>query len=469
MPAVDADSGTIAGASERAFSAVRNGYTAFAENDIIVAKITPCMENGKAAIARNLTNGVAFGSTEFHVLRPSDAVLPEYVFHFIRQESFRNAAAAEMSGNVGQQRVPASFLAGCPFPLPPAAEQHRIVARLEALFTELATTRSRLARIPILMKRLRQSVLAAACSGRFTEDWRRNAQFATDDDAFVAEIARLRLELHDRGNSQSVLPRRRYVDPTAISQPGELPEIPDSWRWVSLDTLCARIADVDHKMPRPTPGGIPYISTKDFRGRDEIDFENAKHISRADFGALCRKIRPQQGDILLSRYGTVGEVRPVVTNREFQASYSIAILKVLPIPPLTGFLTLALRSEPLQAQMQRDIKASSQPDLGLDYIKRFAIPLPPPVEQDEIVRRVIALFSRADVIEQRLAATTAHANSLTQSILAKAFRGELVPTEAALSRAEGRDYEPASVLIKRVRDQRPPTTGLRVRRNGRPS
>ena len=96
MPSVDADRGTIANPSTRPFGEVRRGFTAFRNDDVIMAKITPCMENGKAAIARNLQNGLGFGSTEFHVLRSNGAVLPEYLFHFIRQESFRKAAEAEM-------------------------------------------------------------------------------------------------------------------------------------------------------------------------------------------------------------------------------------------------------------------------------------------------------------------------------------------------------------------------------------
>jgi type I restriction enzyme S subunit len=81
MPAVDAYDGTIATPEDRPFGSVRKGYTSFRENDVIFAKITPCMENGKAAIARGLTNWLGFGSTEFHVLRSTGAAIPEYVFY----------------------------------------------------------------------------------------------------------------------------------------------------------------------------------------------------------------------------------------------------------------------------------------------------------------------------------------------------------------------------------------------------
>ena len=89
--------GTITKPQERRFSEVCKGFTCFRDDDVIMAKITPCMENGKAAIARGLTNGLGFGSTEFHVLRSLGAVLPEYVYFLIRQESFRRAAAARLS------------------------------------------------------------------------------------------------------------------------------------------------------------------------------------------------------------------------------------------------------------------------------------------------------------------------------------------------------------------------------------
>ena len=94
MPAVDEEQGAITAPHTRPFAEVRKGYTAFRENDVIMAKITPCMENGKAAIARGLTNGLGFGSTEFHVLRSTGAALPELLYHFILRESFRRAAEA---------------------------------------------------------------------------------------------------------------------------------------------------------------------------------------------------------------------------------------------------------------------------------------------------------------------------------------------------------------------------------------
>lgn len=131
MAAVDEVDGTIAAAEVRAYADVSRGYTHFKEGDVLFAKVTPCMENGKAAVARNLVNGLGFGSTEFHVLRPTSSIIPEFLLHFIRQPSFREQAAASFVGTGGLRRVPQEFLSRVPIPLPPPAEQRRIVEMLE--------------------------------------------------------------------------------------------------------------------------------------------------------------------------------------------------------------------------------------------------------------------------------------------------------------------------------------------------
>ena len=130
MAAVDERLGTITVREERPFAEVSKGFTSFEEGDVLFAKITPCMENGKAALARNLTNGVGRGSTEFYVLRPNDRVLGEYIYHFVRQTRFREEAKRSFTGTAGQQRVPKSFMENTLVPLPPLDEQRRIVGVL---------------------------------------------------------------------------------------------------------------------------------------------------------------------------------------------------------------------------------------------------------------------------------------------------------------------------------------------------
>ncbi|CAL8979139.1 Type-1 restriction enzyme EcoKI specificity protein [Rhodoplanes serenus] len=131
MAAVSETSGTITEKATRAFEEVAKGYTLFADNDVLFAKITPCMENGKAAIVRDLEGGLGAGSTEFYVLRPGEEILPEFVFHFVRRASFRALCKANFTGTAGQQRVPRQFLENVPLFVPPLDEQRRIVGLLD--------------------------------------------------------------------------------------------------------------------------------------------------------------------------------------------------------------------------------------------------------------------------------------------------------------------------------------------------
>ena len=153
MPAVNADLGAIINPEIKPYLEVQNGFTSFRDGDVIMAKITPCMENGKAAIVHGMKNGIGFGSTEFHVMRSRGEILPEYLYYYIRQESFRNEARSHFTGSVGQKRVPADFIKQSIIPLPPLAEQQRIVARVEALLSHVNAARDGLSRVPSIMKK----------------------------------------------------------------------------------------------------------------------------------------------------------------------------------------------------------------------------------------------------------------------------------------------------------------------------
>ena len=138
MASVEAESGRVDVSQTRRSEDLRKkGYRRFSEGDVLFAKITPCMENGKAAVAQRLVGGAGFGSTEFHVLRPHLGISADYLLHYLLQKGFRREAARHMKGTAGQLRVPAAYLADCPVPVPPAKEQTRIVAAIEEQFSRL--------------------------------------------------------------------------------------------------------------------------------------------------------------------------------------------------------------------------------------------------------------------------------------------------------------------------------------------
>lgn len=141
MEAVDDVLGEVTRIAAQPYAKVKKGYTYFENGDVIFAKITPCMQNGKHAVISNLIDGIGFGSTEFHVIRASEEVLPEWVHYFLRRKETLDAAIKTFTGAVGQQRVPPSFLENLILPVPSIEEQRQIAARLKAQLAEVDTAR----------------------------------------------------------------------------------------------------------------------------------------------------------------------------------------------------------------------------------------------------------------------------------------------------------------------------------------
>lgn len=165
MESVDDITGAIAKKQTKKLGTVSKGYTFFQNGDVLFAKITPCMENGKCAVANNLTNGIGFGSTEFYVIRAKEGILPEYLWHFLRQERVRKEAKTRFTGAAGHKRVPKDFMEnlGVPVPMkdgkPDTQEQRRIVDELG----NVSTSSTRLSNLLIKQEQsfttLRASVL----------------------------------------------------------------------------------------------------------------------------------------------------------------------------------------------------------------------------------------------------------------------------------------------------------------------
>jgi len=128
--------------AKRSLAEVAGSYTYFAEGDVLLAKITPCFENGKLGIARNLVNGVGFGSSEYIVIRPSPEVDADFLYHFLDRATFREEGAKQMTGAVGHKRVPKEYVEGALIPVPKIEEQRRIVTLLDEAFADIATAKA---------------------------------------------------------------------------------------------------------------------------------------------------------------------------------------------------------------------------------------------------------------------------------------------------------------------------------------
>lgn len=448
MPAVDAVSGEITDPEVRPFSEVRKGYTAFQNDDVILAKITPCMENGKAAVVRNLLNNLGFGSTEFIVFRSKGTILPEYFHHYIRQESYRKLAESNMTGSVGQKRVPKDFVQNSIIPLPPLPEQHRIVSAIESLFARMDATTEKLDRVPGILKKFRESVLAAACEGRLTEDWREENPDIENSSLLLKKIKSFRK--HVLNSKKQV--EEEYDDNQNNVTNGRYANIPDTW------SIC-QIKDISIVNLGGTPsrkiksywnGNINWLSSGEIANCRIISTK--EKITEEGLRDSNAKLYPPK-TVLIAMIGE-GKTRGQSAILEI---YSCTNQNVAALLFDTDHVSpeYVFRWALGEYERNRSVgRGGSQPALNGQKVRELIIPLPPLSEQQEIVRRVDALFAFADSIEAKVAAARDNTEKLRQSILAKAFSGELVETEAEIARREGRNYETAEVLIERIKEER---------------
>lgn len=336
----------------------------------------------------------------------------KFLFWFLR---FKRSYLIDQAVGGAQPNISQSILRELMVPVPPIDVQRETVAEIEKQFSRLDEAVVNLQRVKANLKRYKASVLKAAVEGRLVETEASIAQREGRSYETGEQLLQSTLEARQK----QWVGRGKYKTP----EPPQLSDasLPEGWAWATLEQLHLQIADVDHKMPKAQESGIPYISTKDFFGDESIDFSKAKLISAADYEGLCRKVKPERGDLLLSRYGTVGEVREVSIDEPFQASYSVAILK-----PVRGFVPIrfliaALRSDVVQRQIKRDVRATAQPDLGLAHIRQFGVPVPPMVEQLRILEELDRLLSILRGIEAEVENNLLRAQTLRQSTLMKAF------------------------------------------------
>ncbi len=446
MAAVDAKSGTIAEPEQRPLAAVRKGFTPFADADVLFAKITPCMENGKAAIAANLTNGIGFGSTEFHVLRPEPVVIPAWLFYFVRQSQFRAVAKIHFSGAVGQQRVPTSFLEDAPIPLAPLPEQGRIVAAIEEQFTRLDAGVAALQSARAKLKRYRASVLKAACAGRLVP------QDASDEPAaaLLARIAAARrakceADARARGKDPARLP---YPEP-APPNTAALPELPPGWVWATVEELIYELKNgLFSGSPYDEPIGLPILRISAVRPL-ALDISTPRYIP-ADTPKVAGYLLAD-GDLLFTRYnGSLELVGACAMVRGMTQSmvYPDKLIRVrLYEGILPTYLEAYFATQIPRGIIERKAKstAGQQGIAGAD-LKAIPVALPPLAAQARIVAEVERRLSVIAAAEASIAASLRRAERLRQAVLARAFAGRLVPHDPT--------DEPASVLLERIHSER---------------
>ncbi len=417
----------------RHYKEVRTGYTHFQDGDVIFAKITPCMENGKVAIVNKLKNGIGFGSTEFHVIRPLAQMPSSFPFFFLIQESMRRDAQRHMSGTAGQLRVPVKYLSEVLFPLPPLPEQHRIVAKIEEFLTRLYAGVEALNKIKLQLKRYRQSVLKAAFEGKLTVVWR-EAHKSELEPASVL-LGKIRAE-RVKSNKYKELP---LLDTTY------LPYLPEGWVWARLQEVCFVQGGYAFKSKDYKNSGMPLLRISNINDnkvtfdRDTVFLPDQYQGEYSDFLLTNGEIVIALSGATTGKYGIYDKGEPALLNQRvgrlrFHCQDSVSVSYFF------------YHMEVIRQEILKKAYGAAQPNISTGDLARFIVPIPPLFEQHRIVEEIEHHLSIADATGKTMEQSLLKAKRLRQSILKKAFEGKLVP--------QGFNDEPADKLLKRIKAEK---------------
>jgi len=372
----------------RPLDKVYSGYTYFAEGDVLLAKITPCFQNGKLGIATDLMNGVGFGSSEFFVFRCLESIKPEFLFYLLSQESITEAGAACMSGAVGHQRVPLEFIEGLPVPLPPLPEQERIVAILDEAFAAIATATANAEKNLANARELFESQLEQA----FTPDG-------------------------EEGWTESTI--KRLVDDGILSKP-----------------LDGNHGEIHPKKADFVDSGVPFIMAADLI-RGSVDQENCTFISHEQADSL-RKGFARDGDVLLSHKGTIGRTAVLNTELEYvMLTPQVTYYRIDdPAVLFNRFLYYSIQTPRfLDALWKVAKQGSTRAYIGITKQLELLVAYPSLEEQVRIVKRLDRLTKARSSLVRTFTAKKEKLANLKQSLLHKAFTGELTADSKAADRS----------------------------------
>lgn len=403
--------------------------------DVLVCKINPRIN--RVWVVGEKTKFRQIASSEWIVMR-AERHDPRFLGRYFSSSEFRELLCTDLTGVGGSlTRAQPKRVATYEIPLAPLAEQKRIADKLDALLARVEATRERFDRIPALLKRFRQSVLAAAFTGKLTEGFcERNK--STPVKEMIESI-----ELPPRPNRFSSRTEEIMDGDYALAVGDPLREIPNEWRWIPLVDI-ARM-ESGHTPSRSHPeywgGKIDWIGIADARDwHGKTIPETYQKTNKLGIENSAARLLPKD-TICLSRTASVGYVvrmgKPMATSQDFANWTCTDAIN----PDWLKYLFMAETDA-----IYRFGKGSTHTTVYFPELMAFHVALPPIEEQDEIVRRIEALFALADKVEARYTTARAQVDKLTPALLAKAFRGELVdqdPTD-----------EPADQLLARLREAR---------------
>lgn len=359
----------------RKWSEVKSGFTKFAEGDVVMAKITPCFQNKKSAIVRRLGSQYGAGTTELHVLRPASRIKAEYLLFFLKSEYVQDELTPQMTGTAGQKRVPLGALTILPIPVPPLAEQGRIVAKLHEVLplidqlAELEREREYLDRE--FAKAIERAILQAAISGKLTKQHPEDGTATELLETIKTE--RQQLEKEGKIKKQKPLP--------PVDKADEPFELPGMWAWVRLGEIGSWAAGSTPSRSNPElyRGDIPWVKSGEVKqGRITTTEET---ITEEALNSCSLRINPP-GSVLVAMYGAnIGDTGVL----EISATTNQAVCACIPFTCInSGFLSYFIIFS--KQYLKKQGAGGAQPNISRTKIVDVPFPLAPRADQSRVVR-----------------------------------------------------------------------------------
>ena len=395
----------------RTWNNVKSGFTHFAENDIGIAKITPCFENRKSVIFKKLVNGYGAGTTELHILRTLDGTISnEYLLWIAKMESFIQGGVQTFSGAVGQQRVGKDFFSQYLIPIPPHNEQIRIVNKINLIFNFVITMENEKSSLHETIKQAKSKILDLAIRGQLVPQ-------NSDDEPASVLLERIRAEKEElikqgkikRDKKESIIFKgednsyyEKFFDGKSRCINNEIPfDLPDGWEYERLGNICTVARGGS---PRP----IEAFLTNDDNGLNWIKIGDTEQGGKYIY-CTKEKIRPdgltktryvKSGDFLLTNSMSFG--RPYILKTEGCIHDGWLVIGNTEDAFEQDYLYYLLSSSTMYNSLSSLAVGSTVKNLKLDSVKSLLVPIPPLKEQQVIANQIELLFYTILPIEKSL-------------------------------------------------------------------
>ncbi len=372
---------------------VGSGYTEFQDGDVIVAKITPCFENYKGAIAEGMVNGAAFGTTELHVLRVSQQLVRRFLFYLTMSSAYRRNGEAEMYGAGGQKRVPPDFNKNFPVPFPPNPEQRLIADFLDSETKKIDTLLSKKHTLIEKLKEKRSALISRTVTRGLPPETARAAGLDT-------------------------YPK---LKPSGVEWLGDVPE---HWDIKPMKYVASVITGYAFSSDDFVDDGIPLVRIGDIKKDGNVDLSNAKHLPD-EFGQIYKKVMIHGGDIVMAMTGaTIGKAgryesdKPALLNQRvciFRANRSFD----------SGFLWYLLNSSFYIEHILLTAFGGAQPNISDKELLDCRVTVPPIFEQTAISAYIEIETDKIDKLVKKTESAIERLQEYRTALITAAVTGKI--------------------------------------------